>query len=87
MGANWSIVARTRADHVLVQDGPFAHLRHPIYTGMALFMVALALALGHIRQLLPAAPFFALGTWLRIRSEEDLLRRQFAGAYTPMRPG
>src|SRR3546814_1930029 len=32
MGRNWSIVARTRADHRLVTTGPFAHVRseeHP----------------------------------------------------------
>ena len=81
MGRNWSIVARTRADHALVQDGPFHFLRHPIYTGMALFMVALAIALGHTRQLPLAAPVFALGTALRVRIEEGLLRRQFGDAY------
>ena len=81
MGRNWSIVARTRTDHTLVQHGPFAHLRHPIYTGMALFLLALALASGHTRQLIVAAPVFALGTWLRVRIEERLLSRQFGSAY------
>lgn len=81
MGANWSIVARTRADHALVQTGPFAHVRHPIYVAMAFFMVALAIACGHTRQLLVAAPVFAFGTFLRVRIEEGLLRREFAAAY------
>lgn len=81
MGDNWSIVARTRTDHQLVQTGPFRHLRHPIYTAMALVLIADALALGHARQLLLAIPVFGLGTWLRVRSEEALLRRQFGPAY------
>lgn len=81
MGRNWSIVARTRADHQLVQDGPFRLIRHPIYTGMALFMVALAIAFGHSRQLMLAVPVFALGTWLRIRIEERMLRALFAADY------
>lgn len=81
MGSNWSIVARTRADHALVEAGPFAFVRHPIYAAMALFMVGLAIAFGHTRQLLLAAPLFALGTWLRVRIEEGLLRRQFGAAY------
>lgn len=81
MGRNWSIVARTRADHALVQTGPFAFIRHPIYVAIALFGIALAIAFGHTRQLLPAAPIYALGTWLRVRIEEGLLRQQFGTAY------
>lgn len=81
MGRNWSIVARTRADHALVQEGPFARVRHPIYVAMALIMLALALATGHTRQLLIAAPVFALGTAIRVRIEEQLLRALFAGDY------
>lgn len=81
LGRNWSLRARTRADHQLVQDGPFRYLRHPIYAAMALFLVALALALGHTRQLAVGLPVFALGTWLRVRSEEALLRRSFGTAY------
>lgn len=81
MGRNWSIVARTRADHELVQTGPFATIRHPIYTAMFLFMLALALAFGHARQLLIAMPVFALGTWRRIAFEERLLHDHFGAAY------
>ncbi len=82
MGRNWSIVARTLADHQLVQDGPFRLIRHPIYTGMFLFMLAISLAFGHTRQLLLAIPVFALGTWLRVRIEEALLGREFGAGYT-----
>ena len=81
MGRNWSIVARTRSDHQLVQAGPFAWVRHPIYVAMALFAVALAIACGHTRQLVVALPVFALGTYLRIRHEEALLRAMFGPAY------
>jgi len=81
MGANWSLVARTRADHQLVTDGIFARLRHPIYSAMALFLLALAIALGHEANLLVAAPLFAAGTWIRVREEEKLLRAQFGEAY------
>ena len=81
MGRNWSIVARTRADHELVQTGVFALIRHPIYTGMFLFMLAFALAVGHTRQLIVAIPVFAFGTWRRIAIEERLLRDHFGVAY------
>jgi protein-S-isoprenylcysteine O-methyltransferase Ste14 len=81
MGRNWSIVARTREDHELIQTGPFAYVRHPIYVALFLFMLAMAIAYGHTRNLVIAVPLYALGTWMRIRHEERLLRTQFGGDY------
>jgi protein-S-isoprenylcysteine O-methyltransferase Ste14 len=81
MGRNWSLVARTREDHALVEHGPFAHVRHPIYAAMALALIALAIALGHIGALVFAAPWFAAGTWLRVREEERLLHAAFGAGY------
>jgi protein-S-isoprenylcysteine O-methyltransferase Ste14 len=81
MGANWSVAARMRDDHQLVTWGIFARMRHPIYAGMALFLLALALALGHEAQLAAGIPLFALGTALRVRAEERLLRERFGAAY------
>jgi protein-S-isoprenylcysteine O-methyltransferase Ste14 len=81
MGANWSVAARMRDDHQLVTWGIFGRMRHPIYAGMALFLLALALALGHEAQLAAGIPLFALGTALRVRVEERLLRDRFGGAY------
>jgi protein-S-isoprenylcysteine O-methyltransferase Ste14 len=81
MGANWSIAARMRDDHQLVTSGVFARLRHPIYTGMALFLAALAIGLGHYANLIAGVPLFAAGSFLRIREEERLLREKFGAAY------
>lgn len=81
MGANWSLAARTRADHDLVTHGIFARLRHPIYAGMALFLAAEAIAFGHEPALVATLPLFGLGTWIRVREEERLLRAQFGAAY------
>lgn len=81
MGRNWSVVARTRSDHELVTTGPFAYLRHPIYTALALLLVALAIAYGNEARLILALPIYALGTWLRIAEEERLLREAFGPAY------
>lgn len=81
MGRNWALVARTRSDHALVTAGPFAHIRHPIYTGLFLMMLALAVALGHLRHLLFTVPLFAIGTAIRVREEERLLRKMFGAEY------
>lgn len=81
MGANWSLVARTRDDHALVRVGPFAYVRHPIYVAIFLLMLAMAVAYGHIANLIVAVPVYALGTWMRIGHEERLLRQAFGTAY------
>lgn len=81
MGANWSLVARTRADHQLVQSGPFRWMRHPIYIALFGLMIATALALGRVYHLAIAIPLYALGTWSRVNYEEALLRERFGAAY------
>ena len=78
MGRNWALVARTRNDGNLVQTGPFAFIRNPIYVALGCFMLAMAIAYGHTANLLVAAPVFALGTWMRVRHEEAVLRATFA---------
>jgi protein-S-isoprenylcysteine O-methyltransferase Ste14 len=81
MGKNWALVARTLSDHVLVQTGPFAVVRNPIYVALFGFMIAMAIAFGHTRNLIVAVPIYALGTWMRVAHEERLLRTQFGAAY------
>jgi protein-S-isoprenylcysteine O-methyltransferase Ste14 len=81
MGRNWSLVARTRTDHQLVTWGPFAVMRHPIYTALFVFMIAMAIAFGHWRGLIVGVPLYWIGTWIRITREERLLRAQFGAAY------
>jgi len=81
MGKNWAVVARTRADHDLVTSGPFAWVRNPIYTGLFGMMLAMALAFGHWRGLVLGVPLYWIGTGIRVREEEKLLRAQFGQAY------
>jgi len=81
MGRNWALVARTRSDHTLVETGPFAWMRNPIYVALTLFMIAMAIAFGHTRNLIVGAPIYLLGTWMRVAHEERLLRTQFGAAY------
>lgn len=81
MGRNWSIVARTREDHDLVTSGPFALIRHPIYTALFAWLIAMAIAFGHWRGLILGVPLYWIGTWMRITREEALLRAQFGTAY------
>lgn len=81
MGKNWALVARTRDDATLVTAGPFALVRNPIYVALAFFMVAMAMAYGRTANLLVAFPVYAVATWMRVASEEQVLRAQFGAAY------
>lgn len=81
MGRNWALVARTRGDGHLVETGPFALIRNPIYVSLACIMVAMAIAYGHTANLLVGVPIFALGTWMRVRHEEVVLRAAFGPAF------
>lgn len=81
MGTNWSLLARTREDHSLVQSGPFAVMRNPIYVALFGLMFATALSAGHAFNLVVSAPIYIIGTLMRVGIEEKLLRETFGSAY------
>jgi protein-S-isoprenylcysteine O-methyltransferase Ste14 len=77
LGKEWSLTARLVEGHKLATSGPYAFVRHPIYTGMLGMLVATGLAISHWAALLAAIVIFFLGTTIRVRSEERLLREAF----------
>jgi len=81
LGKQWSLQARVLEDHKLVRDGPYRFVRHPIYTGMLGMIVAGGLAWSHWIGFLIALVLFGIGTAIRVRSEEKLLREQFGAAF------
>jgi protein-S-isoprenylcysteine O-methyltransferase Ste14 len=85
LGRNWSIVARTRSDHELVQNGPYARIRHPIYLGLLMFLLGLAIAYGHWLQLVVAVPLYFAGTKIRTSIEDRLLEQRFGDAFRDYR--
>ena len=85
LGRNWSLVARMRRDHELVRTGPYSRVRHPIYLGMLLFLLSLAVALGHLAQLLIALPVYFAGTAIRTRAEDSLLEQSFGKTFRDYR--
>src|SRR5437899_12272717 len=77
LGKQWSLAARLVEGHKLVKEGPYSVVRNPIYTGMFGMLLATGLAVSHWIGLLIAAVVFAIGTAIRVRSEEKLLREAF----------
>jgi protein-S-isoprenylcysteine O-methyltransferase Ste14 len=77
LGKEWSLTARVVEGHKLATSGPYAYVRHPIYTGMLGMLVATGLAISHWQALIVALFVYVVGTIIRVRSEEKLLREAF----------
>ncbi len=81
LGKHWSITARLVEDHRLVKEGPYRLVRHPIYTAMFGFLLATGLVAGRWIALPPAILVYAIGTAIRVRSEEKLLQEAFGSEF------
>lgn len=81
LGKQWSLQARVLEDHSLVREGPYRFVRHPIYTGMLGMVIAAGLVWSHWIGFVVSILFFVIGTTIRVRSEEKLLREQFGAEF------
>ena len=81
LGKQWSLAARVLEGHKLVTEGPYNVVRNPIYTGMFGMLLASSLAVSHWIGLSMAVVVFAIGTFIRVRSEEKLLREAFGAEF------
>lgn len=81
LGKQWALAARLVEDHTLIEDGPYRFVRNPIYTGMFGMLLATGLAVTSWVPLLAATILFAIGTYVRIRIEERLLREAFGSRF------
>jgi protein-S-isoprenylcysteine O-methyltransferase Ste14 len=80
LGRNWSGSVTIKKGHELVMTGPYALVRHPIYTGLLLALLGSTVALGDWRGVLALA--LAVGAlWRKLRTEERWMRQQFGDAY------
>jgi protein-S-isoprenylcysteine O-methyltransferase Ste14 len=80
LGQNWSSNVTIKEGHQLMQSGPYAVVRHPIYSGFLLGFLGTALALGQLRGLVAWALAF-LGWRLKSRMEEKFMRQRFGAEY------
>jgi hypothetical protein len=67
-------------DHELVTSGPYAIVRHPIYTGLVLAFVGSAITLGEMRGVL-AVVIVVASLWRKLRLEERWMAEQFGDDY------
>jgi protein-S-isoprenylcysteine O-methyltransferase Ste14 len=76
LGKFWSATVALRQGHQLIRSGPYANIRHPIYTGMLTAVLGTALAVGRYRALIAFVVILAVVIW-KSRQEEKLLDSQF----------
>jgi len=84
LGQYWSGRVTLKEDHRLIQSGPYAWIRHPLYTGILTAMVGTALVGGEWRCLLGFAVAVA-GFSFKARREEALLTTEFGEQYSQYR--
>lgn len=80
LGNNWSVSVTLKTGHELVRGGPYALVRHPIYTGGLLAIAGSALAGGQWRGLLGLA-LVAGSLIYKIKLEERWLGEHFGNPY------
>lgn len=76
LGSNWSASVTVKQNHELVRSGPYALVRHPIYTGICVAFLGTALEVGQIRALVGLL-FSAAGYKLKSLTEEAMMEREF----------
>lgn len=75
LGKLWSSAITRKADHRIVDTGPYGFVRHPIYTGILTMGWALALDKA-TPAVLAGAVALCVGYWMKGRMEEDFLRTE-----------
>jgi protein-S-isoprenylcysteine O-methyltransferase Ste14 len=81
LGRNWSLTLEIREKHKLVIDGPYALVRHPMYTSFLLMAVGQAFLLANWIVGLAGLMAFAAFFFLRVDKEERMMLDTFGETY------
>jgi protein-S-isoprenylcysteine O-methyltransferase Ste14 len=84
LGRNWSGTVTVKEDHQLMRTGPYAIVRHPIYSGGLLALLGTALVLGELRGFAGLVLTF-VGWSMKLRLEEAFMVERFGDEYVRYR--
>jgi protein-S-isoprenylcysteine O-methyltransferase Ste14 len=76
----WSARITIKEDHQLIRTGPYARLRHPIYSGIILAAIGSAVVIDEWRCVLGVC-LVLTGYCIKARKEEAMLTQQFGEAF------
>ncbi|HWA89682.1 MAG TPA: isoprenylcysteine carboxylmethyltransferase family protein [Rhizomicrobium sp.] len=79
LGALWSGRITRKEGHKVVDTGPYALVRHPIYTGLLTGGLATMILRGSVHVILGFV-LLVVGYWMKARLEERFLREQLGAA-------
>ena len=86
LGRFWSNAITHKEDHRIVDTGPYGVVRHPIYTGLIIAILATGFAVATWTSILGAL-FISFGEWQKARMEEGFLSvRARPGRLQPLFP-
>jgi len=80
LGRLWSGAVVKKEGHKVVDTGPYRIVRHPIYTGLLLSVLATMAAKGTALGVVGAA-IILVGIWLKARLEESFLAKELGPEY------
>jgi protein-S-isoprenylcysteine O-methyltransferase Ste14 len=80
LGSNWSGTVTVKQSHELIRSGPYAWVRHPIYTGLLAALLGSVIASGTLRSAIGLAIITAAFV-RKLRTEERFMREIFPGEY------
>jgi protein-S-isoprenylcysteine O-methyltransferase Ste14 len=84
LGRYWSSEVVVKENHQLIRSGPYAYVRHPIYTGMLLAGAGTTLFIGEWRGIF-AVLLAATAQVRKARKEEVLMKAEFGDQYMEYR--
>jgi protein-S-isoprenylcysteine O-methyltransferase Ste14 len=84
IGRNWSGQVVIKEQHELIRSGPYAWVRHPIYTGLLSALLGTALVLGEVRALL-ALLLATFHFYRKAKREEGFMSQEFGEQYAEYR--
>ena len=81
---NWSARITLKVGHQLIRSGPYAYVRHPIYSGILLAALGTAILVGEWRGLLAVA-MVTIAFSMKAKREEAYMNAEFGESYAHYR--
>lgn len=81
LGDHFDMEVEVHAGHEVVRRGPYALVRHPVYSGLAVHLLGACLATGNLLLLAGTVSLAIPALYVRASIEERLLRTQLGPAY------
>jgi protein-S-isoprenylcysteine O-methyltransferase Ste14 len=75
------VSSTSETNNKLITSGPFRFTRNPMYLGLLILSVGVALATGAILMFIVPLLVFATANWVHIPFEEAKMRRQFGQSF------